>query len=69
MHNGALRTLEEVVHFYNTRDVAGAGWLAPEYTGNLDVEHVGGLGLTPAQEAAIVAFMRTLNDGYTGVAQ
>jgi cytochrome c peroxidase len=69
MHNGALRTLEEVVHFYNTRDVAGAGWSAPEYTGNLDVEHVGGLGLTPAQEAAIVAFMRTLNDGYTGVAQ
>jgi cytochrome c peroxidase len=69
MHNGALRTLEEVVHFYNTRDVAGAGWSAPEYTGNLDVEHVGGLGLTPAQEAAIVAFMRTLDDGYTGVAQ
>ena len=69
MHNGALRTLEEVVHFYNTRDVAGAGWSAPEYTGNLDVEHLGGLGLTPAQEAAIVAFMRTLNDGYTGVAQ
>jgi cytochrome c peroxidase len=69
MHNGALRTLEEVVHFYNTRDVAGAGWSAPEYTGNLDVEHVGGLGLTPAQEAAIVAFMRTLDDGYIGVAQ
>jgi cytochrome c peroxidase len=69
MHNGALRTLEEVVHFYNTRDVAGAGWSAPEYTGNLDVEHVGGLGLTPAQEAAIVAFMRTLNDGFTGAAQ
>jgi len=65
MHNGALRTLEEVVHFYNTRDVAGAGWSAPEYTGNLDVEHLGGLGLTPAQEAAIVAFMRTLDDGYT----
>ena len=69
MHNGALRTLEEVVHFYNTRDVAGAGWSAPEYTGNLDVEHLGGLGLTPAQEAAIVAFMRTLDDGYIGVAQ
>ena len=69
MHNGALRTLEEVVHFYNTRDVAGAGWSAPEYTGNLDVEHVGALGLTPAQEAALVAFMRTLNDGFTGAAQ
>jgi len=69
MHNGAIRTLEEVVHFYNTRDVAGAGWAAPEYTPNLDIEHVGALGLTPAQEAALVAFMRTLDDGYTGVAQ
>jgi hypothetical protein len=35
----------------------------------MDVENVGALGLTPAQEAAIVAFMRTLNDGFTGVAQ
>jgi cytochrome c peroxidase len=69
MHNGALRTLEEVVHFYNTRDVAGAGWAAPEYTPNLDVVNTGSLGLTPAQEAAIVAFMRTLNDGFTGAAQ
>jgi cytochrome c peroxidase len=69
MHNGALRTLEEVVHFYNTRDVAGAGWSAPEYTPNMDVQNMGALGLTPAQEAAIVAFMRTLDDGYTGVAQ
>jgi cytochrome c peroxidase len=69
MHNGALRTLEEVVHFYNTRDVAGAGWSAPEFTPNMDVANMGALGLTPAQEAAIVAFMRTLDDGYTGVAQ
>ncbi|MEY2834734.1 MAG: methylamine metabolism protein [Bacteroidota bacterium] len=69
MHNGALRTLEEVVHFYNTRDVATEGWAAPEFTPNLDIEHVGALGLTPAQEAALVAFMRTLSDGYTGAAQ
>ena len=70
MHNGALRTLEEVVHFYNTRDVFGAGingttWGAPEYLPTMDREHVGALGLTAAQEAAIVAFMRTLDDGYT----
>ena len=69
MHNGVFRTLEEVVHFYNTRDVAGAGWSAPEYTPNMDLVNLGALGLTPAQEAAIVAFMRTLDDGYTGVTQ
>ena len=69
MHNGVFRTLEEVVHFYNTRDVAGAGWAAPEYTPNMDLVNLGSLGLTPAQEAAIVAFMRTLDDGYTGQVQ
>ena len=74
MHNGVLRSLEEVVHFYNTRDVAGAGfngqpWGQPEYLPNMDVEHAGALGLTAAQEAALVAFMRTLDDGYIGTQQ
>jgi cytochrome c peroxidase len=26
MHNGVFSSLEEVMHFYNTRDVKGAGW-------------------------------------------
>ena len=26
MHNGIFSSLEEVMHFYNTRDVKGAGW-------------------------------------------
>lgn len=26
MYHGVFNTLEEVVHFYNTRDVPGAGW-------------------------------------------
>jgi cytochrome c peroxidase len=26
MHNGVFASLEEVMHFYNTRDVKGAGW-------------------------------------------
>jgi len=74
MHNGAFSSLEEVTHFYNTRDVFGAGWNgkpwgAPEYPFNMDFHGVGGLGLTPHQEAAIVAFMKTLDDGYTGPAQ
>ena len=25
-HNGYFKSLEEIVHFYNTRDVPGAGW-------------------------------------------
>jgi cytochrome c peroxidase len=74
MHNGAMATLEEVTHFYNTRDVFGAGWngvpwAAPEYPFNMDFHGVGGLGLTAHQEAALVAFMKTLSDGFTGPTQ
>ena len=29
-HNGYFMSLADIVHFYNTRDVPGAGWPAPE---------------------------------------
>ncbi|GAH04321.1 unnamed protein product, partial [marine sediment metagenome] len=61
MHNGFLKSLKEVVHFYNTRDVAGL-WPAPEVSSNLETRLVGDLGLTDAEEDAIVAFMKTLTD-------
>ena len=63
MHNGVLKTLKEVVHFYNTRDVPGE-WPEPEISDNLDSSFVGDLGLTDEEEDAIVEFMKTLNDGY-----
>jgi cytochrome c peroxidase len=76
MHNGYLKSLKEVVHFYNTRDVlprcVGANdrrekvgcWPAPEIAVNVD-STIGKLGLTSAEEDLIVAFMRTLTDGGT----
>ena len=60
-HNGYFKSLGDIVHFYNTRDVSGAGWPAPEYTANMTSE-VGNLGLTPTEEEAIVAFLKTLTD-------
>jgi len=57
--------LKEVVHFYNTRDVASENWPAPEVPDNLDSNFVGDLGLTDAEEDALVAFLLTLTDGYT----
>ena len=60
-HNGYFKSLEEIVHFYNTRDVPGALWPAPEYAATMNNE-VGNLGLTPAEEEAIVAFLKTLTD-------
>lgn len=68
-HNGYFKSLEEIVHFYNTRDVPGAGWNGqpwppPEVPENVNTAELGNLGLTPAEEAAIVAFLKTLSDGY-----
>src|SRR5659263_296000 len=68
-HNGYFKSLREIVHFYNTRDVSGAGWKgvpwpAAEYAANMNTSEIGNLGLTGRQEGAIVAFLKTLSDGY-----
>ena len=63
MHNGVLKTLKEVVHFYNTRDVSDQ-WGDPEVSDNMERRLLGNLGLSDSQEDAIVAFMMTFTDGY-----
>ena len=80
-HNGYFKSLEGIVHFYNTRDVkpvcpdepkpyteaqalAAGCWPAPEVAANVNTGELGDLGLTPDEEAAIVAFLKTLSDGY-----
>jgi cytochrome c peroxidase len=62
LHNGVFTSLEEVVHFYNTRDVED--WPPPEVPGTVNTAELGNLGLTAQEEAAIVAFLKTLSDGY-----
>ena len=76
MHNGYLKSLKEVVHFYNTRDtkcnspndpgVKTTCWPQPEVYENQDPT-IGNLGLSSADEDDIVAFLKTLTDGYTTV--
>jgi cytochrome c peroxidase len=73
-HNGVFKTLEQVVHFYNTRDVLprceaveepafGVNcWPAPEVRANLNTEELGDLRLTASEVNALVAFLRTLSD-------
>jgi cytochrome c peroxidase len=79
-HNGYFKSLKQIVHFYNTRDVyrmavesgdcpAGTTekvncWPEPEVPQNLDMT-TGNLGLTDTEENQIVAFLQTLSDGYT----
>lgn len=62
LHNGVFKSLKEVVHFYNTRDVEK--WPEPEVSANVNIDELGNLGLTDEEEDAIVAFMKTLSDGY-----
>ncbi|MDB4954662.1 MAG: Cytochrome c peroxidase family protein [Myxococcales bacterium] len=75
MHNGYLKSLKEVVHFYNTRDKFASAsctpqtekvtcWPPPEVSANKDMT-IGNLGLTDAEENQIVAFLQTLTDGFT----
>jgi cytochrome c peroxidase len=79
-HNGYIKSLKQLVHFYNTRDVypfavesghCPAGtvekvncWPSPEVPQNMDMT-VGKLGLSDEEENQIVAFLKTLSDGYT----
>jgi cytochrome c peroxidase len=79
-HNGYIKSLKQLVHFYNTRDVyrmqvesghCPAGtvekvncWPAAEVPQNQDMT-VGNLGLTDTEENQIVTFMKTLTDGFT----
>jgi len=79
-HNGYIKSLKQLVHFYNTRDelrfpvTSGhcpAGktekvdcWPMPEVLNNIDMT-TGKLGLTDEEENQIVAFLRTLTDGFT----
>jgi cytochrome c peroxidase len=63
MHNGFFSDLKEAVNFYNTRDV-DSKWAAPEVAENVNTDELGDLKLTDEEVDAIVAFLRTLTDGY-----
>jgi cytochrome c peroxidase len=79
-HNGYIKSLKQLVHFYNTRDVfkfnvtsghCPAGtiervtcWPMPEVPNNIDMT-LGNLGLTSREEDLIVIFLQTLTDGFS----
>jgi cytochrome c peroxidase len=94
MHNGVFKSLKDVVHFYNTRNLTKTGeiidlasatpyanvkakpnWPMPEVPSPVTLQNpagkpnspaarVGNLGLTEQEENDIVAFLKTLSDGY-----
>lgn len=62
-HNGYFKTLEDIVHFYNVRDVSDE-YPPAEYPATVNKDELGNLQLTPEEEADLVAFLKTLTDGY-----
>jgi len=62
-HNGYFKTLAEVVHFYNTRDIQGM-WPPPDVSENVNMTELGNLKLTTQEEEDIVTFLLTLTDGF-----
>lgn len=89
-HNGWFKSLESIVHFYNTALIGGATansfgvtqcpanittekdalthncWPAPASQNGIAIGAlIGDMGLTREQEAAIVAYLKTLTDTYT----
>ena len=65
-HNGYFQTLEEIVHFYNVRDVSDE-FPPAECPATVNRDELGNLGLTPKEEADLIAFMKTLTDDFKSV--
>jgi cytochrome c peroxidase len=80
MHNGFFKDLREVVRFYSTRNSNPQRWYGPagvandlpaKYLGNIETAKApfdrkpsDGPALTEAEVNDIVAFLRTLSDGF-----
>jgi cytochrome c peroxidase len=80
-HNGYIKSLKQLVHFYNTRDTSFAYPVTSGHCPPGTIERVtcwpmkevpnnldtttGMLGLTDQEENQIVAFLETLTDGFT----
>jgi len=78
-HNGYFKSLNGIVNFYNTRDVKPACpdpftteadamkqgcWPVAEVPETVNTTELGNLGLSLEEEDAIVAFLKTLTDGF-----
>lgn len=78
-HNGYFKTLRGIVDFYNTRDIKPrcanpftpeaqalreGCWPEPEVAENVNRSELGALGLSEQEVDDLVAFLKTLTDGF-----
>lgn len=70
-----IHPLQQIMHFYNTRDVPGQGWPPPmpirvpwpdpEVADNVNTTELGNLGLNPSLGQPVLQFLLTLSDAST----
>ena len=63
MHSGIFNTLEEVMEFYNERDI-NPKFAHPEVASTVNKSDLGNLKLSKQEINDIIAFLKTLTDGY-----
>ncbi|MEN8865063.1 MAG: cytochrome c peroxidase [Akkermansiaceae bacterium] len=62
LHNGSIKTLKEVMEFYNKRDLEPERWGVTNYPGTVNHEDMGDLGLTDQEVDDLVALMDAFTD-------
>ena len=63
MHSGIFTTLEQVMEFYNERDL-NPKFAHPEVPATVNKDDMGNLKLNKQEISDIIAFLKTLTDGY-----
>ncbi|MDB5228789.1 MAG: putative exported methylamine utilization protein [Bacteroidota bacterium] len=63
MHSGIFKTLEDVLEFYNERDI-NPKFAHPEVRSTMNTDFMGNLKLSKQEIADIISFLNTLTDGY-----
>ena len=62
MHNGSIKTLREVLEFYNARDVKPSRWPKTDYPETVNHDDMGNLGLSEQEIDDLLAFLHTFTD-------
>lgn len=62
MHNGSLKTLREVVEFYNSRDTPQSRWTKTDYPNTVNRNDLGNLQLTEQEVQDLVTFLNCFTD-------
>ena len=62
MHNGSLKTLREVIEFYNSRDTPQSRWKTTDFPKTVNRSDLGNLQLSKAEIEDLLAFLHCFTD-------